>query len=117
MSWIAAAAAQSLARPWAALSGVNPVLVWDWAPSFLYALGFALVCLGLRSDTPVRNALWAVVGAAFYEALQPVIPERTFDGLDVAATVASAPLALGVHALVERADRRAAGQSRAGPQG
>ncbi len=109
-AWLAAAAVQDIVRPNGFDRALNPFLFFDWAPSFFYAFGFALFFLSFRSRTPVRNAIWVGLGAAGYEALQALIPERTVDWRDFAASLGAIPAALAVYAPVIAAERsRAAG--------
>jgi VanZ family protein len=105
-SWLGAAFVQEVVRPAEFDEAFNPFLFFDWAPSLLYALGFALFFLAFRSRTPMQNAIWVGLGAVGYEALQTFIPERTVDWLDFAASFAAIPVGLGIYQLVLLADRR-----------
>ncbi len=97
--WLAAFLIQYWVRPNGIDDVFNPLRFFDWAPSLFYALGFAFFFLSFRSRTPVRNAVWVVIGAACYEALQALIPERTVDWMDFAATLLALPIAIAMYRL------------------
>ncbi len=93
-----------LYRPWINNNNINDFGFNGFAPNFIFTIGICLFVSFFVTKKTVSIMIFSTVGILLYETEQ-ILTSRTFDYLDVLATIIGLVAAISIYKMINRREK------------